>query len=81
MFTIIEEPISVGVVFSSGKINPKFFMWKGKRYPVERITFLWNSKEGSAQIFHFAVTSNGSVYELSYNLDTSCWRLDKIHEQ
>ena len=81
MFTIIEEPISVGVVFSSGRINPKFFMWKEKRYSVEKITFLWNSMEGSAQIFHFAVTSTGTVYELSYNLTTSCWKLDKIHEQ
>jgi|WetSurMetagenome_2_1015567.scaffolds.fasta_scaffold792814_1 hypothetical protein len=81
MFTIIDEPISVGVVFSSGKINPKFFVWKGKRYPVERITFLWDSKEGSAQIFHFATINNGSVYEISYNLITSNWKLDKIHEQ
>jgi hypothetical protein len=81
MFTIIEEPISVGVVFSSGKITPKFFVWKEKRHPVEKITFLWNSKEGSAQIFHFAVISNGSVYEISYNLVTSNWKLDKIHEQ
>lgn len=80
MFTIIDEPISVGVVFSSGKINPKFFVWKEKRYAVEKITFLWDSKVGSAQVFHFAAINNGSVYEISYNLQTSKWRLDKIHE-
>jgi len=81
MFTIIEEQISVGVVFASGNITPKFFVWRDKRYSVEKITFLWNSKVGSAEVYHFAVVSDGSIYELSYNLKTSCWRLDKIHEQ
>ena len=81
MYTIIDELISVGVVFSSGNISPKFFVWKGERYSVEKITFLWDSKVGSAQVFHFAVVNNGSVYEISYNLQTSNWKLDKIHEQ
>lgn len=81
MYTVIEEKISVGVIFASGKIMPKFFIWRDKKYSVEKVTFLWNSKTGSAEIHHFAVLSEGSVYELSYNLKTSCWRLDKIHEQ
>lgn len=79
MHTAISEPISVGAVFSSGKVTPRFFIWKQKKYLIERITYFWRSKTGSFSILHFAVTSNGSVYELSYNLETSNWRLEKIY--
>lgn len=80
MFTIVDEPISVLVAFSSGKIVPKSFIWRGEKLTVERITYAWRSKIGEATILHFAVTNKGSIYEISYNLKTFSWKLDKIHE-
>ncbi len=79
MYNVIDEPIMVGATFSSGKIVPRFFVWKRRRYRIVKVTYSWRSKIGSAPIFHFAVTSCGSVYEISYNLTTSNWRLEKIH--
>jgi len=79
MYTVINEPISVGAVFSSGKITPRFFIWNRRKYSVEEITYSWHSKVGSAPIFHFAVTSNHSAYEISYNLKTSDWHLEKVY--
>ena len=79
MYTIIDEPILVGAIFSSGKIMPRFFVWKRRKYQVGKITYSWHSKIGAVPIFHFAVTSSGSVYEISYNLKTSNWHLEKIY--
>jgi len=79
MYTTVDEPISVGAIFSSGKITPRFFVWNRKKYPVKEITYSWHSKTGSVPIFHFAVTSYDSVYEISYNLKTSNWHLEKIY--
>jgi len=80
MYTLIDEPIAVGAVFFSGKITPRYFVWKGEKHLIEDITYHWHSKAGESRIFHFAVTNKGSVYEISYNLNTSNWKLDKIHE-
>ena len=79
MYTIIDEPIIVGAVFSTGRIMPRFFIWKRRKYPVSKITYFWRSKVGVVPVFHFAVTSGGSVYEISYNLKTSNWHLEKIY--
>ena len=79
MYVLINDPISVVAVFSSGKIIPKFFIWKRKKFSVEEVTFFWRSKNGSDRILHFAVTTSDSVYEISYNLKTSAWRLEKAY--
>jgi len=80
MQTDINEQISVGAIFSSGKIRPRFFIWKQMRYEVEKITYFWRSKVGSMPIIHFAVICNGFVYEISYNSTTFDWHLEKIIE-
>lgn len=79
MYTCVNDPISVGVVFSTGKITPRFFIWKGRKYQIEKITYFWRSKVGSMPIIHFAVSSDGSIYEISYNSATSDWFLEKIN--
>ena len=79
MYTVINESILVGAVFSSGKIVPRFFIWKRRKYQIKEVTYFWHSKTGSAPIFHYSVTSHGSVYEISYNLKTSIWHLEKVY--
>ena len=79
MHTDINEPVSVGAVFSSGKITPRFFVWKGRKYPIDRITYFWRSKTGTMPILHYAVVCRESIYEISYNSTTYDWRLEKIN--
>ena len=79
MYDEIKEKILVGVVFSGGKIIPRFFVWNKRKYPVEKVNYFWRSKAGSFPIFHYAVTNCDSVYEISYNLRNSEWNLEKIY--
>ena len=79
MYNIIDEPILVGAIFSSGRITPRFFIWNRRKYRVGKVTYSWRSKIGAVPIFHFAVASCGDIYEISYNSKTSGWRLEKVY--
>ena len=79
MYTVINEQILVGAIFSTGRVVPRFFIWNNRRYRVDEVTYFWRSKVGSVPILHFAVTSYDSVYEISYNLGTSRWYIEKVY--
>jgi len=79
MYNEINEPILVGVIFSSGKIIPRFFIWNRRKYQIQEVTYFWRSKAGAFPVFHFAVTSYDSVYEISYNSNTSRWLMEKAY--
>ena len=79
MYSAINEPILVGAIFSAGRVVPRFFIWKNRKYQIDEVTYFWRSGKGSYPIFHFAVTSYSSVYEISYNLKTSKWYVEKAY--
>ena len=79
MYTEINEQILVGVIFSTGRIVPRFFVWNNRKYGIDEVTYFWRSKTGSVMILHFAVRSHDSVYEISYNLKTSKWYIEKVY--
>jgi hypothetical protein len=78
MVNTIREPIKVGVIFSANSIKPVWFMWKSSRYTVKQVTFAWRSREGSATIYHFAVTDGANLFELSFHTKTAEWILESI---
>jgi hypothetical protein len=76
MPTEIAELVKVGVVFEPGEPPlPKWFIWRGRRYPVERMTFHWKVRDGQVALHHFAVISGANLYELRYNTVTLEWML------
>ncbi len=81
MHTIVREPISVEVFFSSGRIIPRFFIWKQKKYNINKITYFWRSSVGIFPVLYFSVISGRSIYEISYDLKTSKWCLETAYEQ
>lgn len=83
MLTEIGEVIKVGAVFGPEQgIAPKWFLWNGRRYAVDRITFTWKVRDGQMVFHHFAVTSGsasgGNLYELTYNAATLEWKLMNV---
>jgi hypothetical protein len=73
----INEPISVGAVFSRGSIKPVWFVWKGRQVPIQEVTFTWRTRAGSAGILHFSVMAGQGLYEICYNVESFNWRLTK----
>jgi len=79
MYTVINESIIAGVNFLNGKIIPLYFEWKKRRYPIDEITYFWKTRIGSDPLYHFSVKSRDNIYEISYNLKTSEWCLEKVY--
>jgi len=71
----INETISVGAVFSRGRIKPVWFVWNGRQVRIQEVTFTWRTRAGSAGILHFSVTDGQGLYEICYNAESFNWRL------
>jgi hypothetical protein len=71
----INEPITVGAVFSRGEIQPLWFTWSGRQIRVRETTFIWKTAEGSASLVHFSVSDGQGLFEICYNAKTLLWRV------
>lgn len=71
----LDEPISVGAVFSRGELRPVWFSRGGKQVRISEIALTWKTREGNTGILHFSVTDGNGVYEIRYNTATLFWRV------
>lgn len=78
MLTEINEPIEAGVIFQKGRVRPVWFLWKGRRYPVERVTYQWKEKMGESLIHFFSVFDGVNTFELQYDSKLLHWRLGRV---
>jgi len=76
----INESISVGAVFSEGKVRPAWFIWRGRKYAVTEVTYTWESSEGMARLRHFSAVSGANVYALAYNTDDCAWEIRGVEQ-
>jgi hypothetical protein len=75
MLVELDEPISVGAVFSNGEIRPVWFA-RGRRYiRIDEVALTWKTREGNACIHHFSVTDGKGLYEIRFNTATMLWRV------
>jgi len=80
MLTKIGKRIRVGVVFKEEgqKIEPKWFLWRGRRLVVKRITYTWRERIGKELVHRFALTDGRDLYELSYWQERLLWFLEAV---
>lgn len=82
----INERISVYAVYNTPgerrapheRLQPVAFCWRNRRYRVGDITYVWRESRGENELYHFAVTADGNVYELLYETRTLNWTLATI---
>lgn len=78
MSTIIHEPIAVAVVFSNGSIRPRYFLWNGRKIAVDSVSFMWRTMVGAANLIHFSVTAQRTLYELVFDTKALTWKLEQV---
>ncbi len=81
MITEIKEKIEVNVIFSDRKIKILWFIWRGKKYIVKKITFFWKTSDGEKKKYCFALSNGIDVFEVSFIPEDLIWYLEKIHVQ
>lgn len=75
----IQEPIFVGAVFTNSKIKPRWFIWKGRKYLVQEITFTWKDRQGEAPLVYFSLSDGTNIFEICFNQKTLNWHLVRLH--
>ncbi len=82
MVTQIDQPIRVGAVFGPpDRIRPAWFIWKGRRHNIKRVTYTWDQKEGNSWIQNFAVFDGSNMYHISYHREAMTWRLVALEDE
>ena len=79
MITEIDEPIEVGAVFREAGLRPVWFVWKGRKYSVERVTYRWKGKSGDGWLYSFSVFDGANTFELIYNAKLLQWKLGRVN--
>lgn len=75
----VVEGVRVGVIHGpGGRIRPVWFDLNRRQHRVTEVTNSWCEKCGHASQLHFHVTDEGALYELVYNLDSGCWRVELL---
>ncbi|MBI5044016.1 MAG: hypothetical protein HZC10_09385 [Nitrospirae bacterium] len=72
---------AINVIASFGmpyKIKPLKFKWSGRLFEIKEITYLWKSREGRAEIYHFSVSDGKALYELTFDTGSLLWRLERL---
>jgi hypothetical protein len=76
MITEVGQTVTVGVVFGPEQdLVPKWFVWNGRKISVQRVIFNWKVRDGQRWFHHFAVTDGAKLYELTYDVSSSSWKL------
>jgi len=76
----LNERIQVFAWFRNGKIIPRVFIWRDKKYRIKEITYNWQEKQGREVINYFSVSTGLDLYQISFNNTTLDWRINRIIE-
>jgi len=80
MIQKISAPVSVSLAFdhTKRKVTPKWIVWDGHLYPIEKIGFHHTVHEGRILYHVFSVASKTLFFRLVLNTETLHWRLEEI---
>lgn len=78
MYQTIGETISVIGVYAGQAFSPKKFLWKGREYRVDHITFITDIRDGTTRKRRYSVTSGSQAYRLLFNRDSETWKLEEL---
>jgi hypothetical protein len=76
----LNEKIEVLAFFKAGRIFPRIFFWKHKKYKIKNVTYNWQERRGQETLNYFSVSTGLDLYQISFNNTSLSWRLDKIIE-
>ncbi len=82
MIQKLSLPVSVGITFdhSKRKVVPKWILWEGRLYPVEKVGLHHTFRFGRTLFHVFSVAAKTLFFRLVLNTDTLAWRLEEISD-
>ncbi len=73
----MSEKVSVFALFGMDRpITPLRFRWNGRDINIKKVNYVWKSKRGDTTVWHFSVSGEGAVYQLSFDTRSLIWSID-----
>lgn len=73
----IDEPVSVNLVLG----NPKWVLWHGRNYKIDKIGLHHTYRQGRTLYHVFSATAGSLFFRLVLNTDNLSWRLEEIFDE
>jgi hypothetical protein len=80
MVVQVNEPVQVGAVFRKAEVVPRWFFYHGRKITVREVTYCWKENSGRTLFHHFSVSDGASLYELVFDPERLCWKLEAIED-
>ncbi len=78
----VGEQVSVIAVFGeNARLRPLRFKWSGRQVDIKEITYEWATLQGKNRLLHFSVTDGNTLYELSFDTNSTLWRLEGVETE
>jgi hypothetical protein len=72
----IDESVSVGIVNNI----PKYVVWKGRNYTVDKVGLHHTFSEGKILYHIFSVVAGTVFFRLKLNSENLLWRLEEVSD-
>lgn len=79
MIEQILEPVDVLASFSGGRIKPRVFLWRKRKFKIENINLAYMARDGRNAIHFFSVTAGTNAYKLSFRPSSMAWELIEVY--
>ena len=75
MFSQLNDPIEVAVIYKEARALPWKFLWQGREIKISKVNLIHHIWEGRSKIYYFAVTDGTSYFKLRFDTDKLTWTL------
>lgn len=77
----VMENVDVIASFSGGKIRPRAFLWRKRKYTIESVNLAYLGRDGRDPIYYFAVSDGANAFKLSFRPSSMIWKLMEIYAE
>ncbi len=80
MITEIGESIIVAAVFRDNSITPRSFLWRRRRYRVNKVHGHYHYFKGVYRQNCYSLScETADIFEVSFDAEDMSWRLERVH--
>lgn len=76
-----NEEIEIITIFTKKGPQPFIFKWAGKKFKVEKINLVHETKIGDDKLVYFSVTSQNNYFKLVFNTNSLKWFIEEIYHE
>jgi len=77
MIEQVNQCIDVLVAFVNRRVLPLSFTWNKKKYAIDKVNLIHESRQNGAKWYHFSLSSGGGFYKIAFDTEHNLWFLQE----